>query len=1081
MQRFILIQLLVAISQIVFPIDYKPTAKYTISNNLTNSEITSLFVDSHQFLWIGTTDGLNRFDGYRFRKYYAETNNTNSLPDDNILETFEDRQGNIWCATAFSLVELNRKDDNFTSYFLNQTNNLDPQMPAILDVAFEKSGDRIFVLGRNFLESINTINKQIDNYLSGNGISKFLDSKFKTIAYNNKHKLLILANHENICFVNPEKPELQQFINLPAPLVAEGGILGALSGDDNNCFFYSKKHIWQLDIGSGNIKLLNLPEETAANQTVINNLSITKDNKLRVVTPNRILESQYGAIDPKVLFEFNLSETNKHTVRCEAMDDAGIWWLGTNKGLFKFNPHKDVFSCISVNNISDIGADDFICLANFIDDRNMLLLLNSGQLLTFNNYDKKTKRLDLELNNKKPQVYSIEANKTGGQLICTNKGLIVLNDYNAALKSFTKEDVYLEGQVVYAAAFDSNFIWTGGETGVYKIDLDKKSQTEIPAISDVLAGQPFTSVNCSENYVWIQQNHQIIEFDKKTNGVYILSIPALSNKSPSINAILPFENSKLIIGTSDGLFQYSGETKKLTSIDRSYQLSNSFVYSIQKSVDDKIWVSTNEGIISFDILTGKERLYNATDGMFISGFRRCFSGISPKGMLLFGGQEEMVMFYPDLITPNRHAPKIEFTEAVLSGSNSEITIYLDKKDTLFVFKEYSNIKIEFTALDFWDVSKNSYMYSFTKNGGEAKWEHLSNRNYINLSDLKSGYYQMLVRGSNNDGIWCDSPKALTIHIVGSVWHSVLSYIGYFLVFVFVFLSAVFFRTRHFRSLNRKYLEREQVTIKIEQQREELSQKNKNITDSLNYARRIQMALMPSQKVFTKYFPDSFILHMPKDIVSGDFYWVNEVDNRIYFAAVDCTGHGVPGAFMSIIGFELFRRITEMDKKKQPAIILDSLSQGFEHIFRDVESYTLRDGMDVAFCAIDKDMKVLEFAGAFNPLYIIRENTITEIKGDRFSVGLYGDDKPLQFKNHVIPLLDGDLIYIFTDGFADQFGGPEGKKYKYRRFRHLLLALHQLPMERQLEFLRRSINDWRGDLDQVDDVLVLGVRIQQTNK
>ena len=138
-------------------------------------------------------------------------------------------------------------------------------------------------------------------------------------------------------------------------------------------------------------------------------------------------------------------------------------------------------------------------------------------------------------------------------------------------------------------------------------------------------------------------------------------------------------------------------------------------------------------------------------------------------------------------------------------------------------------------------------------------------------------------------------------------------------------------------------------------------------------------------------------------------------------------------------------------------------------------------MDVAFCAIDPEFKFLEFAGAFNPLYLIRDNTITEIKGDRFSVGLNQLDivTPSQpFNDHVVPLKEGDIIYIFTDGYADQFGGPDGKKYKYRRFRHLLLALHQLPMDRQVEFLRRSIMDWKGDLDQVDDILVMGIRISQ---
>jgi serine phosphatase RsbU (regulator of sigma subunit) len=279
-------------------------------------------------------------------------------------------------------------------------------------------------------------------------------------------------------------------------------------------------------------------------------------------------------------------------------------------------------------------------------------------------------------------------------------------------------------------------------------------------------------------------------------------------------------------------------------------------------------------------------------------------------------------------------------------------------------------------------------------------------------------------------------------------------------------------------IRRENKKRELIAKQILEQKEELIIKNKNITDSIIYAKRIQSALMPPDKLFNSLFPDSFVLHIPKDIVSGDFYWLSKVGDRTFVAAVDCTGHGVPGAFMSIIGIELFRNITSIEGIKQPAQILTSLNKVFQKIFHDQEIITFRDGMDLAFCSFDNKNMQLEYAGAFNPLYLIRDNNISEYKGDRFSVGLERPDeyKTNGFKNHEIPLKDGDVIYIFSDGYADQFGGPEGKKYKYRRFRHLLLAIHQLPMAKQHEYLEKSILNWKGSLDQVDDILVIGVRI-----
>lgn len=276
--------------------------------------------------------------------------------------------------------------------------------------------------------------------------------------------------------------------------------------------------------------------------------------------------------------------------------------------------------------------------------------------------------------------------------------------------------------------------------------------------------------------------------------------------------------------------------------------------------------------------------------------------------------------------------------------------------------------------------------------------------------------------------------------------------------------------------NKELKEKEQISAQIKRQKEELSQKNKSITDSIIYAKRIQEAIMPSEKGFKKILPDSFVLHIPKDIVSGDFYWINQHHDKIFVAAVDCTGHGVPGAFMSLIGLELFRKITNNEGVEEPAQILNNLNKDFEQIFKDMDNIVLRDGMDIAFCTIDNANHSLEFAGAYNPLYIIRDEKIIEIKGNRFPIGLNISDQEPHFETYKTEIRENDMIYIFSDGYADQFGGLEGKKFKYRRFRHLLLTIHSMPVETQLKILEKSINEWKGNLEQVDDILVIGIRL-----
>jgi serine phosphatase RsbU (regulator of sigma subunit) len=330
-----------------------------------------------------------------------------------------------------------------------------------------------------------------------------------------------------------------------------------------------------------------------------------------------------------------------------------------------------------------------------------------------------------------------------------------------------------------------------------------------------------------------------------------------------------------------------------------------------------------------------------------------------------------------------------------------------------------------------------------------------------------------VIGSNNDGTWNEIGTSLDITIKAKIWKSKGAFFLYgFIVIVLVYII-IAIRTRNVKRLKQHLRERDLYAKEIDIQKELLTLKNKNITDSINYAKRIQESLRPSNKVFKKILPGSFVFHEPKDIVSGDFYWINDSNDKVFLAAVDCTGHGVPGAFMSIIGFELFRRITNQGQV-DPGKILTHLNHDFEEIFSDVEDITMRDGMDIALCVFDKKSKVLSFAGAFNPMYIIRDNKLIEFKGNRFSIGLDETESNDQiFDTHEVTIHPNDVIYIFTDGYADQFGGTAGKKFKYRRFRHLLLSIHKLPFDQQANQLDQSLKNWKGNYDQVDDILVIG--------
>ncbi|MBK7183071.1 MAG: SpoIIE family protein phosphatase [Bacteroidetes bacterium] len=224
-------------------------------------------------------------------------------------------------------------------------------------------------------------------------------------------------------------------------------------------------------------------------------------------------------------------------------------------------------------------------------------------------------------------------------------------------------------------------------------------------------------------------------------------------------------------------------------------------------------------------------------------------------------------------------------------------------------------------------------------------------------------------------------------------------------------------------------------------------------------------------------PNSFILYKPKDIVSGDFYWMERFGKQTIVAAVDCTGHGVPGAFMSIVGANLLNEAVNEHAITQPAAILNSIRKSLiKKLRKKNDDSSIKDGMDAALVTINQEEMIMEFAGAYNPLWLIRNNELIEYKADKTPIGinLYEEDKP--YTTTKIDLQKGDLLYIFTDGYADQFGGAHGKKFKYKNLKELCLKIATLPLNKQAETLEKEFLDWKGELEQVDDVLIIGIKI-----
>jgi serine phosphatase RsbU (regulator of sigma subunit) len=374
-------------------------------------------------------------------------------------------------------------------------------------------------------------------------------------------------------------------------------------------------------------------------------------------------------------------------------------------------------------------------------------------------------------------------------------------------------------------------------------------------------------------------------------------------------------------------------------------------------------------------------------------------------------------------------------------------------------------------------------YKVMLEGADMDWQPITNRTFANYPALSHGEYTFKVLAANNEGVWNEEPTSFSFYIKPPFWKTWWFYS--LLVIAIISGIVVYIRIREKRlKMEKAILEQKvkQRTQLIREQNKELNVKNKNITDSINYARRIQRAMMPDQKLIENLGKSSFVFYRPKDIVSGDFFWYSEKDNYKIVVAADCTGHGVPGAFMSMISISALNSIVNEKGITEPGKILDSLRS---QIIKDLkqssgtEETQTKDGLDISLMVIDEENQKISFSGAYNSLYIIKNNAesfedLSEVKADRMPIGLSAK-MDQNFTTHHLNIDTGDRFYIGTDGYIDQFGGPKGKKFMSKRFKKLIFNLDRENSDNSIQELDSEFAKWKGKEEQIDDVLVIGIR------
>lgn len=371
-------------------------------------------------------------------------------------------------------------------------------------------------------------------------------------------------------------------------------------------------------------------------------------------------------------------------------------------------------------------------------------------------------------------------------------------------------------------------------------------------------------------------------------------------------------------------------------------------------------------------------------------------------------------------------------------------------------------------------TENGVKYKYYLEGLDKEWSNWTSNYSIEYSNLYEGNYTLHVKAVDDYGNE-SAEFVLNFEITPPFYRTTVAYVLYGIGFILIIIGAVRISSNGLKKIIA------QRTRQIEEQKHILEEKQKEIIDSISYAERLQLAILPSKKAIVEALPNSFVLYKPKDIIAGDFFWMERFGNTVLFAVCDCTGHGVPGAMVSVVGANSLNRCVKEFNLRQPALILDKLTLLVEETFSHSDN-EVRDGMDVSLCSLNLDTLELQWAGANNPLWIFRHNqegnlksfAMEEYKADKQPIGKYENRKP--FTNHIIKIEKGDIIYLFSDGYADQFGGEKGKKFKYKNMQSLLLKYAWMALPEQHNLVDKAFDEWRGEIEQTDDVCLWAVKV-----
>lgn len=1090
--------------------DIPPTAVFerlSRADGLSSDAVHCLLQDRQGFLWIGTEDGLNRYDGHTFKVYRHQPGKPDSLPSNFVYKLYETRDGMLWIGLGqVGFCRYDPSTDAFFNYEVKSPH--DGRRPNVLNFYEDRRGF-LWVCTDAGLVRLDRRRNELKLYdlprrdFSDSVVVSVCEDELGRLWVGGGQGLFRLDEAEDrMTLVLP--PVRRRKSETPSDFYGWSIHGRTPEGRLRLCLAYvgvalfdpvRERFVAQFDLTG--TWLDALPTEAPA-LTSKRYLLLWDQDEVWLAEPDGTayrLDLQRRACQ---VIEPAFTRPTGFTARrllSMMRDRSGVLWFCDGvMGLMKFSPTHNRFE-LHQHHPFDAAALSNGYVRGVCEDRAGRVWV-ATQYGGLNRLDRRTGRAthyrarpNSPQGLRSDQVWAVYEDRQGVLWVGTQQGLQKFDPARGVFETLPALPDRVHVNVVYEDPRGG--LWVGCQTGeCYEISPDRRtSRNRAP---DLKIGEPTESgrfglgkevqaiyASRQDGRLWVGLPNGAVRYDPATKDARVYRVDGRPEYgAPYVTHFVEDAAGTLWMVTKGaGLCRFDPQRETFIHITEKDGLPHNNCYAMFPDAEGGFWLSSDAGVSRFDPARMTFRTYTPADGLQGREFNRFSAFQNAKGEIFFGGTNGLNIFRPADLADNLTPPPVAVTELKINGQARPAVEGM----RLTLDYDQNAIDIGYAGLDFNVPEDNRYRCRLE--GFDRGWREVGTRREASYTNLPPGRYRFWAAAANHDGVWSAEKVLMELEIRPPWWRTWPAYFGFALAGGLALYGGVRLRLRQLTAQNRRLeIKIAERTAEITRQNQELEARNqeieaqrRDILESLTYAQAIQQAMLPSEELLTAALGEHFVLWRPRDIVSGDFYWLHRRAERVILVVADCTGHGVPGALMAMIGHDLLGQIVVQQGVHQPAHILDALDDGVRRALRQDESEQLPDGMDVAVCTIDCAAPSLTFAGARRSLYVAADGVLTEHKGDRQSVGGVGRERRnRRFTHHVVTAAPGAMLYLATDGFADQ-PDERGKKFGTRRFLDLLTRAAALPAARQRTMLEAELAAHSGGERQRDDITVLGVR------